>query len=86
MRGGEKIGELVPYPLSIGTYIEVRDLFFATPNRLKFLKTERAETQSIVDIVNNLAMINYGIEFTLISDNKKLLKYANTNSRYTSNE
>lgn len=81
--GGEKIGELVPYPLSIGTYIEVRDLFFATPNRLKFLKTERAETQSIVDIVNNLAMINYGIEFTLISDNKKLLKYAKQTSLFS---
>lgn len=74
--GGEKMGELTPYSLSQGTYIEVRDLFFATPNRLKFLKTERAETQSIVDIVNNLAMINYHIGFTLISGNKKLLKYA----------
>ncbi|UIP91805.1 DNA mismatch repair endonuclease MutL [Wolbachia pipientis] len=81
--GGEKIGELVPYPLSIGTYIEVRDLFFATPNRLKFLKTERAETQSIVDIVNNLAMINYGIGFTLISDNKKLLKYTKQTSLFS---
>ncbi|QDW09015.1 DNA mismatch repair endonuclease MutL [Wolbachia pipientis] len=81
--GGEKIGELVPYPLSIGTYIEVQDLFFATPNRLKFLKTERAETQSIVDIVNNLAMINYGIGFTLISNNKKLLKYAKQDSLFS---
>jgi DNA mismatch repair protein MutL len=74
--GGEKVGEITPYSLSQGTYIEVRDLFFATPNRLKFLKTERAETQSIVDIVNNLAMINYRIGFTLTSGNKKLLKYA----------
>ncbi|QEK89148.1 DNA mismatch repair protein [Wolbachia endosymbiont of Chrysomya megacephala] len=49
--GGEKIREITPYSLLQGTYIEVRDLFFATPNRLKFLKTERAETQSIVDIV-----------------------------------
>ncbi len=57
-------------------YIEVRDLFFSTPNRLKFLKTERAETQAIVDIVNNLAIINYSIRFNLTSGNKKLLKYA----------
>ncbi|MFP3024777.1 MAG: DNA mismatch repair endonuclease MutL [Wolbachia sp.] len=73
--GGEKIREIIPCSLLQGTYIEIRDLFFATPNRLKFLKTERAETQSIVDIVNNLAMINYSIGFTLTSGNKKLLKY-----------
>ncbi len=80
--GGEKMGELTPYSLSQGTHIEVRDLFFATPNRLKFLKTERAETQSIVDIVNNLAMINYHIGFTLTSGNKKLLKYAKQTSLF----
>jgi len=81
--GGEKVGEITPYSLSQGTYIEVRDLFFATPNRLKFLKTERAETQSIVDIVNNLAMINYRIGFTLTSGNKKLLKYAKQTSLFS---
>ncbi|WCR53457.1 MAG: DNA mismatch repair protein MutL [Wolbachia endosymbiont of Ctenocephalides orientis wCori] len=74
--GGEKIGGVIPCSLSYGTQVEVCDLFFTTPNRLKFLKTERVETQSIVDIINNLAMINYHIEFTLIADNKKLLKYA----------
>ncbi|QKX03057.1 DNA mismatch repair endonuclease MutL [Wolbachia endosymbiont of Litomosoides sigmodontis] len=81
--GGEKIGELIPYSLSQGTYIEVRDLFFATPNRLKFLKTERAETQSIVDIVNTLAMINYSIGFTLTSNSKKLLKYVKQTSLFS---
>ncbi|MDG7055363.1 MAG: DNA mismatch repair endonuclease MutL [Wolbachia endosymbiont of Menacanthus eurysternus] len=81
--GGEKVGEITPYSLSQGTYIEVRDLFFATPNRLKFLKTERAETQSIVDIVNNLAMINYRIGFTLTSGNKKLLKYTKQTSLFS---
>ncbi|QOD37912.1 DNA mismatch repair endonuclease MutL [Candidatus Wolbachia massiliensis] len=81
--GGEKVGEITPYSLSQGTHIEVRDLFFATPNRLKFLKTERAETQSIVDIVNNLAMINYGISFTVNSGNKKPLKYAKQTSLFS---
>jgi len=74
--GGTKTEELAPYSISQGTHIAVCDLFFATPNRLKFLKTERAETQHIVDIINNLAMINYDIGFTLTSNNKKLLKYA----------
>ncbi|WP_264687782.1 DNA mismatch repair endonuclease MutL [Wolbachia endosymbiont (group A) of Sympetrum striolatum] len=80
--GGEKIREITPCSLLQGIYIEVRDLFFATPNRLKFLKTERAETQSIVDIVNNLAMINYSIGFTLTSGNKKLLKYVKQTSLF----
>ncbi|WP_353278682.1 DNA mismatch repair endonuclease MutL [Wolbachia endosymbiont (group B) of Longitarsus flavicornis] len=80
--GGEKIREITPCSLLQGTYIEIRDLFFATPNRLKFLKTERAETQSIVDIVNNLAMINYSIGFTLASGNKKLLKYVKQTSLF----
>ena len=79
--GGEKIGKL-HLVLCYRVHIEIRDLFFATPNRLKFLKTERAETQSIVDIVNNLAMINYGIEFTLTSGNKKLLKYVKQTSLF----
>ncbi|WP_341820866.1 DNA mismatch repair endonuclease MutL [Wolbachia endosymbiont (group A) of Myopa testacea] len=80
--GGEKVGEVIPCSLLEGMYIEVRDLFFATPNRLKFLKTERAETQAIVDIVNNLAMINYSIGFTLTSGNKKLLKYVKQTSLF----
>ncbi|KAG8240537.1 MAG: DNA mismatch repair endonuclease MutL [Wolbachia endosymbiont of Homalodisca vitripennis] len=78
--GGEKIRDITPCSLVQGTYIEVRDLFFATPNRLKFLKTERAETQAIVDIVNNLAIINYSIGFNLTSGNKNLLKYAKQTS------
>ncbi|OEY86988.1 DNA mismatch repair protein MutL [Wolbachia pipientis] len=73
--GGNKIKELSPCPLAYGTCIEIYDLFFATPNRLKFLKTERAETQNIINIINNLAIINHNIGFTLISENKKLLKY-----------
>jgi DNA mismatch repair protein MutL len=79
--GGEKMGEITPYSLC-GTHIEVRDLFFATPNRLKFLKTKRAETQSIVDIINNLAIINHSVGFTLASGNKKLLKYAKRTSLF----
>ncbi|GAT78092.1 DNA mismatch repair protein, partial [Ehrlichia ruminantium] len=66
---------MIPNPLSCGTYIEVRDLFFATPNRLKFLKTEKAEVQSIIDIVNKLAMVNHDIKFSLCVDGKQVFKY-----------
>ncbi|WP_339046871.1 DNA mismatch repair endonuclease MutL [Candidatus Mesenet endosymbiont of Phosphuga atrata] len=81
--GGEKVMDLTPSAIPSGTEIEVRDLFFATPNRLKFLKTERAETQAIVDIVNNLAMINPGISFILYSSDKRLFKYTKQTSLLT---
>ncbi|AAZ68265.1 DNA mismatch repair endonuclease MutL [Ehrlichia canis] len=73
--GGDKTQELTPDSLSCGTYMEVRDLFFATPNRLKFLKTEKAEVQSIIDMINKLAMVNHGIMFSLSVDNKQVFKY-----------
>ena len=73
--GGEKTLNLTPDALSCGTYIEVRDLFFAIPNRLKFLKTEKAEIQSIIDMVNKLAMINHNIMFSLFVDGKQIFKY-----------
>ncbi len=81
--GGEEVVEITPCSLSQGTHVEVRDLFFATPNRLKFLRTERAETQNIVDIVNNLAMASYNIGFNLSSGNKKLLKYVKQTSLFS---
>ena len=45
-----------PAALAAGTRVEVRDLFFATPARLKFLKSERAESAAIADVVKRLAM------------------------------
>ena len=78
--GGDKTQELTPDSLSGGTYMEVRDMFFATPNRLKFLKTEKAEVHSIIDMINKLAMVNHGIMFSLSVDNKQLLKYVRQQS------
>ncbi|MEM9139229.1 MAG: DNA mismatch repair endonuclease MutL, partial [Pseudomonadota bacterium] len=53
-----------------GTTVEVRDLFYATPARLKFLRSDRAETQAITDTVKRLAMSEPGRSFVLsdISD------------------
>lgn len=48
-----------------GTTVEVRDLFFATPARLKFMRTDRAETQAVGDVVRRLAMAEPGISFEL---------------------
>ncbi|MGN7678548.1 MAG: DNA mismatch repair endonuclease MutL [Anaplasma sp.] len=73
--GGEKTKDLSPHALSCGTSVEVRDLFFATPTRLKFLRTEKAETQSIVDLMYKLAIINFGMSFSLIIGGKPIFKY-----------
>ena len=56
-----------------GTRIEVRDLFYATPARLKFLKTERAETQAVSDMVKRLALANPGVGFFLTCDGRSRL-------------
>ncbi len=62
--GGE-IGPLRPAARAIGTTVELRDLFYATPARLKFLRSDRAETQAIHDVVKRLAMAAPGVGFTL---------------------
>ncbi|MEQ8247390.1 MAG: DNA mismatch repair endonuclease MutL [Alphaproteobacteria bacterium] len=62
---GGRVGELQPASLPAGTRIEVRDLFFATPARLKFLKTDRAEASSVAETVKRLAMANPTVAFSL---------------------
>ena len=52
----------------LGTRIEVRDLFAATPARLKFLKTDRTEAQAVADVVKRLAMAHPGVRFALSGD------------------
>ena len=54
-----------PASLAPGTRIEVRDLFAATPARLKFLKSERAEAQAVADAVKRLAMAHPDVRFSL---------------------
>ena len=52
-----------PAAFAQGTQIELRDLFYATPARLKFLRTDRAETQSILDVIKRLAMASPSVGF-----------------------
>jgi DNA mismatch repair protein MutL len=56
-----------------GTRVEVRDLFFATPARLKFLKTPRTERDLGVDAVRRLAMAYPATSFTVIADDERVL-------------
>ena len=66
---GGTVRPLAPAPRSTlhGTRVEVRDLFYATPARLKFLKSERSETLAISDAVKRLAMANPDVGFHLTS-------------------
>tara|TARA_R110001583_G_scaffold195559_2_gene376560 strand:+ start:101802 stop:103649 length:1848 start_codon:yes stop_codon:yes gene_type:complete len=54
-----------PAALTRGTVVELSDLFYATPARLKFLRTDRAEAQAISDVIKRLAMAEPYVGFTL---------------------
>ena len=62
--------DCIPYGAAPGTTIEIRDLFYNTPARRKFLKTERTEASKIQDIVGKLALSNPHISFKLIVDDR----------------
>jgi DNA mismatch repair protein MutL len=63
-----------PAALNAGTRVEVRELFSATPARLKFLKSERAENMAISEVVKRLAMANPTVAFTLTTGERAGLK------------
>ena len=62
---GGVIHQVRPAPSSIGTIVELRNLFHATPARLKFLRTDRAESGAISDVIKRLAMSEPFVGFTL---------------------
>ena len=75
VEGGRK-GEAIPAALGPGTRIEVRDLFFATPARLKFLKTPRTEYGHAEDAIARLAMAFPQVGFTLSDEKRTSLRLA----------
>ncbi len=69
-----EVGEPVPAARAPGTRVEVRDLFFATPARLKFLKAERTESANISDAVKRLAMAYPAVAFSLTHAGRTVLR------------
>lgn len=67
---GGTFTDCIPYGAAPGTTIEIRDLFYNTPARRKFLKSERTEASKIQDIVGKLALSNPYISFKLIVDDR----------------
>ncbi len=73
VEGGAMSG---PAPAAFGGYgtrIEVRDVFYATPARLKFLKSDQAETTAIGEVVRRLAMARHDVAITFASSGRKIL-------------
>jgi DNA mismatch repair protein MutL len=78
VEGGEMTG---PAPAGFraagqsGTRVDVRELFYATPARLKFLKSQRSEDLAMIDVVKRLAMARPDVGFTLTLDSRRTLDY-----------
>ena len=71
---GGRLSGPAPAAHSLGARVEVRDLFYATPARLKFLRSARSETQQIGDAINRLAMARPEIAFTYSDENRTRIR------------
>lgn len=70
---GGRVELVRPAPLSRGTDVEVTDLFFATPARLKFLRVERTETAEAAEVVRRLSMAYPAIGFSFVTEERRLI-------------
>jgi DNA mismatch repair protein MutL len=68
--------EVKPAALGEGTRVEVRDLFYATPARLKFLKLDRTEAEAVREVVRRLAMSRPDVAFTLAGEERAPVTFA----------
>ncbi len=78
--GVDMQSKLSPAAHPIGTNVEVRDLFFNTPARRKFLRTEQTEFKRIDDIVKHLALSRFDVSFSLQHNQRQIHKYERANT------
>jgi len=71
---GGRMGRPAPAAHSAGSRVEVRDLFYATPARLKFLRSDRSESAQIADVINRLAMARPDVAFVLADETRTRLR------------
>lgn len=78
VEGGVK-SEAEPARLAQGTIVELRDLFYATPARLKFLKTDKTEQQQMLSVLERMALAHPTVSFTFTAEGKKLRSFPASN-------
>jgi DNA mismatch repair protein MutL len=74
IEGGKKYAP-TPAAQNKGTRVNVRDLFYATPARLKFLKTPRTEQGHVLETIKRLSMAHPGVGFSLSDDSRKIIDF-----------
>lgn len=79
-QGTESEPQLAPFAHPKGTTIEVRDLFFNTPARRKFLRTEKTEFDHIDEVIKRVALSSFNIDFTLKHNQRLVRQYRNAQS------
>ena len=75
---GGRVSAVRPVAANPGTVVEVRDLFFATPARLKFLKTEKAEAGAITEVVKRMAIAFPHVRFVLSGSDRSTIEFPAT--------
>ena len=81
---GGKVEETSDAGTAPGTSVYVKDLFYNTPARRKYLKTDRTELAHITDTIMRLALANPGISFTLLSEGKPVLRNTGSSGLFNS--
>ncbi|MCQ1534533.1 DNA mismatch repair endonuclease MutL [Methanosarcina sp. KYL-1] len=81
---GGKVQESSDAGTAPGTSVHVKDLFFNTPARRKYLKSDRTELAHITDLVTRLALANPGISFALLSEGKPVLRNSGSDDLFNS--
>ncbi|KZL18721.1 DNA mismatch repair protein MutL [Pseudovibrio axinellae] len=74
VEGGQN-SDIEPAALNKGTRVEVKDIFFSVPARLKFLKSDRAEATAITEIIKRISLANPTIRFTLSGSDRRSLEF-----------
>ncbi len=72
--GGQFNAAAAPVAHPVGTTVSVRDLFFNTPARRKFLRTRRTEQQQIETLFKRMALVSFGVHLELIHDGRSVLR------------
>lgn len=72
---GEVNSEVIPAPHPQGTTVEIRDLFFNTPARRKFLRSEKTEFDHIDELIKRIALAAFSVTFTLKHNGRAIRQY-----------